>query len=417
MRFLIEIYGIKIQSCCYLMQNYISRRNFALWSMKKDPDLESALSRNRRWIVNNQIKNIILQSHDQTLPLDYLQKKFKSLDLQGKALNWIKKYPSCFEVYLEDKKYYCRLTKHMMSLVEEEETVMDMQEAVLVERLARLLMVSVHQRLNVVKFNEIKKNFGFSHDYLIRIVPKYSKFFRLVNYGGNRSSMDIELVSRKSEWAVSAVESLAKHQDCEPCFKCNLPPTWVKSVERFNILNETPYISPYLDPSSLVEGTSEMDKRTVGLVHELLSLTLWKKLSIVKLSHFRREFNLPDRLHILLLKHPGIFYVSNKYQSYTVLLREAYHGSTLIEQDPMVAVKEKFGELMQEGLNERNRRNHLENLKKKSMLGTAVRRPETRKYRDSRKMEEEDHGEKVGGLFDPEERKRFYKALFDDNGS
>ncbi|GER50614.1 ubiquitin carboxyl-terminal hydrolase family protein [Striga asiatica] len=83
--------------------------------MKKDPDLESALSRNRRWVVNNQIKNIILRCPNQVAPIDYLQKKFKSLDLQGKALNWVKKYPCCFEVHLENDKYFCQLTKRMKS--------------------------------------------------------------------------------------------------------------------------------------------------------------------------------------------------------------------------------------------------------------------------------------------------------------
>ncbi|CAM8945510.1 unnamed protein product [Rhodiola kirilowii] len=381
MRGLRGIYSVMSESF-YLMRGY---RSFSLWSMKKDPELESALSRNRRWVVNNQIKNIILHHPDQAAPVDYLQKKFKTLDLQGKALNWLKKYPCCFEVYLVDDKYYCRLTKQMMVLVEEEESVRDMQEPSLVVRLTKLLMLSVHRRMNVVKFNEIKRNFGFSDDYLIRIVPKYPELFRLVNYSGRRSSMEIELVSRKPGLAVSAIESLAELKNSEPSFR----------------------------------GTREMDKRTVGLVHELLSLTLWKKLSIMKLGHFRREFNLPEKLNVLLLKHPGIFYVSNKYQIYTVLLREAYNGSVLVEQDPFVAVKEKFGELMQEGLHERNRRNHQANLKKKSALGTAARRLETRKDKDSRRAEEdeEDHGGKVGGLFDPEERKRFYKALFDDTGS
>uniref|UniRef100_A0A7N0UBE0 PORR domain-containing protein n=1 Tax=Kalanchoe fedtschenkoi TaxID=63787 RepID=A0A7N0UBE0_KALFE len=412
MMFLRDFYHLR-RECCCLLRSHL-RRSFSLWSMKKDPDLESALSRNRRWVVNNQIKNIILRCPGQAAPVDHLQKKFKSLDLQGKALNWLKKYPCCFEVYLEDDKYHCRLTKRMMCLVEEEELARDMQEPTLVDRLTKLLMLSAHQRLNVIKLNEIKRNFGFPDDYLIRIVPKYPDLFRIVNYSGRRSSMEIELVSRKPELAVSAVEALAGQQNSEPCFSCTLPSTWVKSWERFHSFNETPYISPYKDPTDLVEGTKEMDKRTVGLVHELLSLTLWKKLSIVKLGHFSREFSLPEKLNVLLLKHPGIFYVSNKYQIYTVLLREAYSGSALVEQDPFVAVKEKFGELMQEGLHERNRRNHQANLNKNNNLGTAARRLEMRNDRDGRKAEEEDHGVKVDGLCDPEERKRFYKALFDD---
>ncbi|KAL5776657.1 hypothetical protein ACOSP7_009583 [Xanthoceras sorbifolium] len=389
-------------------------RSFSLWSMKKDPNLEATLSRNRRWIVNNQIKNIILRCPNQVATVKYLQKKFKTLDLQGKAFNWLKKYPCCFEVFLEDHEHYCQLTKRMMSLVEEEETVKHMQEPVFVERLARLLMMSRNQRLNVVKLNELKRNFGFPDDYIIRILPKYPDTFRLVNYSGRKSSMEIELVSWKPELSVSAVEASARKRGSEPCFSCCLPSTWVKSLERFREFNVTPYISPYSDAKGLEEGSKEMEKRTVGLVHELLSLALWKKMSIVKLGHFKREFCLPEKLNVMLLKHPGIFYVSNKYQIYTVLLREGYNGSELIEKDPLVVVKDKFGELMKEGLHEYNQRRHLVNLEKKKKKGIVPVNPDKRREGKTEVAEQDETSDKLGGLFNPEERKRFYRVLFDD---
>ncbi|KAJ9675585.1 hypothetical protein PVL29_024487 [Vitis rotundifolia] len=391
-------------------------RSFSLWSMKKDPDLESSLSRNRRWIVNNQIKNIILRCPEQVAPVKFLQKKFKTLDLQGKALNWLKKYPCCFNVYLEGDEYYCQLTKRMMSLVEEEESVKDMQEPVLVERLTKLLMMSVNHRLNVMKLNELKRSFGFPDDYLIRFVPKHPEMFRIVNYSGRRSAMEIELLSWNPDLGISAIESLGHSQGSDPQFSCTLPSTWVKSWEKFCEFNATPYISPYLDASHLVEGSKEMEKRMVGLVHELLSLTLWKKLSIVKLGHFRREFGLPEKLNVFLLKHPGIFYVSNRYQIYTVLLREGYNGSELIDKDPLVVVKEKFGELMQEGLHEYNRRHHLMNLEKKKK-GMVLESSPKMRDKSSEMSEQDDHESNLGGLLDPEERKRFYKVLFDDAAS
>ncbi|KAJ8756363.1 hypothetical protein K2173_025175 [Erythroxylum novogranatense] len=389
-------------------------RNFSLWSMKKDLDLEYALSRNRRWIVNNQIKNIVLRSPNQAVPVKYLQKKFKTLDLQGKAINWLKKYPCCFEIYLQDDEYYTRLTKKLMSLVEEEESVKEIQEPVFVEKLTKLLMMSVNQRLNVTKFNELKRNFGFPDDYVIRILPKYPDMFRIVNHIGRRSSMEIELLSWKPELAVSTVESSALKQGSNPCFTCSLPSSWVKSWERFCEFNSTPYISPYADARGLLEGSKEMEKRIVGLVHELLSLTLWKKASILKLGHFSREFNLPEKLNVLLLKYPGIFYVSNRYQIYTVLLREGYSGSELIDKDPLVVVKDKFGELMQEGLHEYNRRHCLLNQEKRRKKGIVSVQSAKRKDRSIDTSDREDSYDKQGGLFDPEERKRFYKVLFDD---
>lgn len=398
------------------MFNICVRRRFSLWSMKKDPDLEGALHRNRRWIVNNQIKNIIMRCPNQVASVKYLQKKFKTLDLQGKALNWLKKYPCCFVVYLENDEYYCGLTKRMMFLTEEEESVKDMQEPIYAERLTKLLMMSCDQRLNIMKLNELRRNFGFPDDYLLRIVPKYPQIFRVVNHTGRRSSMEIELTAWNPDLAVSAIERKAIKDGREPGFPCSLPPTWVKSWERFEDFNSAPYISPYLGLDGLVDGSKEMDKRTVGVVHELLSLTLWKKASIFKLGHFRRELCLPEKLNVFLLKHPGIFYVSNRYQIYTVLLKEAYNGSELIEKDPLVVVKEKFGELMQEGLHEYNRRHYLLNLEKKRNRGMITPKPEKRRSQsDETSSEQDKEGGDLGGIFDPEERKRFYKVLFDDN--
>ncbi|CAK7346792.1 unnamed protein product [Dovyalis caffra] len=304
----------------------------------------------------------------------------------------------------------------MMFLVEEEESVKEMQEPVFVERLSKLLMMSVNHRLNVVKLNELKRNLGFPDDYLIRILPKYPDMFRLVNHSGRRSSMEIELLSWNPDLAISAVEVSARKQGSStPSFSCSLPSTWVKSWERFHEFNATPYISPYVDSRGLLEDSKEMEKRIVGLVHELLSLTLWKKMSIVKLGHFQREFNLSENLNILLLKHPGIFYVSNKYQIYTVLLREGYNGSELIDKDPIVVVKDKFGELMQEGLHEYNQRRHELNIEKQKKKGIVSERKEKRKDVSNEMTEHDDSGDKLGGLFDPEERKRFYKVLFDDD--
>ncbi|KAL2324625.1 hypothetical protein Fmac_023683 [Flemingia macrophylla] len=394
-------------------------RRLCVWSMKKEAELESALSRNRRWVVNNQIKNIILRYPNKEIPMATLQKKFKSLDLQGKARNWLSKYPSCFEIHGDR----CRLTKRLTSLVAEEHSLLEAQQPFLARRLAKLLMLTLRKRLTLLKINEFKRAFGLPDDYLITIVPRYPDLFRIVDHTGRRSSLAVELLRWDPHLAVSALQSAAP-----PRFSCCLPSSWVKSWERFREFDQVPYFSPYSDPRGLVEGSREMEKRNVGLVHELLSLTLWKRFSIVKLGHFRREFLLPDRLNVLLLRHPGIFYVSNKYRIYTVLLREAYAGSRLVDKDPLVVVKDKFGELMQEGLHEYNQRRRLLNVEKRRNKGlplVSVDGETKGRRRRSHQVSDDDDddddgdgaGRKVGGLFDPEERKRFYKVLFDDDAS
>ncbi|KAL2995366.1 hypothetical protein AAZX31_10G213500 [Glycine max] len=403
------------------MRQWLFLRRFSLWSMKKEPDLESALSRNRRWIVNNQIKNIILRYPNNEIPIHTLQNKFKTLDLQGKALNWLSKYPCCFQIH--DNR--CRLTKRMMNLVAEEQSLLDSLEPLFARILAKLLMLSLTKRLTVLKINEFKRSFGFPDDYILRIVPKYPNLFRIVNESGRRSSMAVELLHWDPDLAVSTIEASAKKLGTPPRFSCSLPSSWVKSWERFHEFESIPYFSPYSESRGLVEGSKEMEKRNVGLVHELLSLTLWKKFSIVKLGHFRREFVLPDKLNVLLLKHPGIFYVSNKYQIYTVLLREAYVGSQLVDKDPLVIVKDKFGELMQEGLHEYNQRRcqlNVEKRRKKGVPLVSVDDGARGRRRSRQVVDDDDDGGgggdgKVGRLFDPEERKRFYRVLFDDDAS
>ncbi|GLJ26727.1 hypothetical protein SUGI_0520700 [Cryptomeria japonica] len=68
----------------------------------------------------------------------------------------------------------------------------------------------------------------------------------------------------------------------------------------------------------------------------------------------------------VLMRHPGIFYVSNKNDSHTIVLRDGYVESELVDMDPLVVAKEKFGELMQEGLHEFIERRRKANFKKRT---------------------------------------------------
>ncbi|URE13792.1 Plant organelle RNA recognition domain [Musa troglodytarum] len=351
-----------------------------LWSMKKDAALEAALSRNRRWIVNNQIKNLLLRSPGRTATVRSLQKRFKTFDLQGHALNWLRKYPCCFDTFSGPagpdggggEEHRFTFSKRMAALVDEEENVKEASEPAMARRLAKLLMLCRDRRLNVVKLNELKRNFGFPDDYVLRLIPKHPETFRVINRTGRQNAMEIELLRWDPSLAISAVEAAAIERGTDPRYVCSLPETWFKTREKFDEFNDaTPYVSPYS------EDRTESEKRAVGVVHEILSLSLWKKASILKLEHFKRE--------------------------------EAYNGSELVDKDPLVVVKDKLGELMQEGLHEYNRRRHLANLGKKRKRGEIDLTPN---------KEEDDENEEEALRLDTvekrEERKRFYKVLFDE---
>ncbi|CAN6214300.1 unnamed protein product [Urochloa humidicola] len=386
----------------------------ARWSSPKDPALEAALRRNRRWVVNNQIKRLLLRFPSRTAPVRFLQSRFKTLDLMGRAANWLGKYPSCFEVFSAEggsgggeMEPHFGFTKRMAALVDAEEAAVAASEPAMAGRLARVLMLARGRRLQVSKLAALRSPLGLPDDYLLRLLPAHTDLFHLSNpYPHRRNAAELELIRWAPSLAVSAVEAAGAASSSAPRFTCSLPASWVKSHAKMEEFNSTPYISPYSE-EWVVPGTdAEAEKRAVAVVHELLSLTLWRKMSILKLEHFKREFGLPEDTARMLLRHPCLFYVSNRYKIHTVVLREGYEGSELREKDPVVAAKDQLGELMQEGLHEYNQRRRAANLEKKRRRGEV-------EVKEEEKVEDEDAARLVSAE-KREERRRFYKVLFDD---
>jgi len=387
----------------------------ARWSSPKDPALEAALRRNRRWVVNNQIKRLLLRFPSRTAPVRFLQSRFKTLDLMGRAANWLGKYPSCFEVFSADaeggsgeQEPYFGFTKRMAALVDAEEAAVAASEPAMADRLARVLMLARGRRLQVSKLAALRGPLGLPDDYLLRLLPAHTDIFRLANpYPHRRNAAELELIRWAPSLAVSAVEAAAAANDSAPRFACSLPASWAKSHAMMEEFNSTPYISPYSEEWAVPGTDAEAEKRAVAVVHELLSLTLWRKMSILKLEHFKREFGLLEDTARMLLRHPCLFYVSNRYKIHTVVLREGYEGSELRDKDPVVAAKDRLGELMQEGLHEYNQRRRVANVEKKR------RRGEIEVKKEKEKVEDEEAA-RLESAEKREERRRFYKVLFDD---
>ncbi|VAI72846.1 unnamed protein product [Triticum turgidum subsp. durum] len=387
----------------------------ARWSSPKDPALEAALRRNRRWIVNNQIKRLLLRFPSRSAPVRLLQSRFKTLDLLGRAANWLRKYPSCFELFTGEGpagsggELCFGFTKRMAELVDAEEAAVTASEPAMADRLARVLMLTRGRRLPVSKLAALRGPLGLPDDYLLRILPAHTDLFRLANpYPHRRNAAELELLRWVPSRTVSAIEAAASASNSLPRFTCSLPSSWAKSHDKMEDFNATPYISPYSEDGAVPGTDAQAEKRAVAVVHELLSLTLWKKISVMKLEHFRWEFGLPEDTARMLLRHSCLFYVSNRYKIHTAVLREGYEGSELRVKDPVVAAKDRLGELMQEGLHEFNQRRRAVNLEKKRRKGEV-----------DVKKEEEELEDEAGALLDSaekrEERRRFYKVLFGDD--
>ncbi|KAJ8541726.1 hypothetical protein K7X08_002542 [Anisodus acutangulus] len=118
---------------------------------------------------------------------------------------------------------------------------------------------------------------------------------------------------------------------------------------------KAPYTSPYVDGSHLDPRTDVSEKRIVGVFHELLHLTLQKKTERNNVSNLRRPLELPQKFTKVFERHPGIFYISMKGDTQTIVLRETYDRNQLIEKHPLVHIREKFANMMKQGFLDRSR--------------------------------------------------------------
>lgn len=110
-----------------------------------------------------------------------------------------------------------------------------------------------------------------------------------------------------------------------------------------------PYISPYEDARQIDPNSDLMEKRAVGVLHEVLSLTIHKTKRNY-LRSLREELNLPQKFTRLFTRYPGIFYLSLKCKTTTVAIKEGYQRGSVVDPHPLVRIRKKFYHVMKTGL-------------------------------------------------------------------
>ncbi|VAI09556.1 unnamed protein product [Triticum turgidum subsp. durum] len=256
------------------------------------------------------------------------------------------------------------LSPQAEALVEEEARLLEEHSPTAAEYVTRLLMMSVQRRLPVDKIAHFRRDMGLPHDFRARWVHLFPELFRLVTL---EDGDYLELVSWNPNWAVTeheknmaalagntnAISNASTPGELSLPFQMKFPPDF-KSYYKFRgkahhyvktgnteQFQKTTYLSPYAEAKGLTPGSHEFDKRAVAVMHEILSFMLEKRLVTDHLTHFRREFVMPQKLMRLLLKHYGIFYVSERGKRLSVFLTEAYDGTELIKKAPLVRWREK----------------------------------------------------------------------------
>lgn len=334
--------------------------------LKIDRSLDVVAERDKLLRPVSKIRDMILSQESETMRVQYLERKRTTLGSKFKNISvksFMKRYPNIFQIYTSpcDNQPWCRLTKEMVELLEEEKKIYGELESEVVEKLRRLLMMAKNRRIPLLKLQFARPTLGLPHDFATRLVPKYPQFFRFV---GKDSLPILELVVWDENLAISEFEVRAKEDACEAglgeietrgqplAFKVSYSPGMSlrrKNLELLDAWQKLPYISPYQDWSQVPIGTPASDKRIVALLHEVLCLTVEKKFLVAVISRFREEFGLPKVVARLFDRFPGIFYLSLKGNVKTIILRERYKQPQLIEDHPLVRLKAKYAGMVRAG--------------------------------------------------------------------
>ncbi|WJX87536.1 hypothetical protein P8452_69717 [Trifolium repens] len=216
--------------------------------------------------------------------------------------------------------------------------------------------------LETVEF--VGPELGLPCDFKECLIEKYPQFFSVRRFNGRDF---VYLEDWDSTLAVTAREARLAHEgivNMKPndnkkkvkisrdgnyagpfAFKVNFPAGFrpnVNFLEQFERWQKLEFPSPYLNARRFDAADPKTRKRTVAVIHELLSLTLERRLTSAQLDAFHAECFLPSQLLLCLIKHHGIFYLTNKGVRSTVFLKDAYVGSNLVDKCPLLQFNDKF---------------------------------------------------------------------------
>ncbi|KAG6696744.1 hypothetical protein I3842_09G164600 [Carya illinoinensis] len=274
---------------------------------------------------------------------------------------FIKKYPHVFELFTHPirRNLCCRIRQKVRVLIREEENAVKECELEAVCRVKKLLMMSVSGTVRLHALRLVRTELGLPRDFRDSILAKYSADFRLIGLEV------VGLVCRDENSGVAQVETWREKEyrekwlsefETKYAFPINFPTGFkIEAGVRDKLKNwqRLPYLKPY-ERKEVVRvrtcgGMERFKKRAVGILHELLSLTVEKMVEVDSLAHFRRDFAMEVNVRELLLEHPGIFYISTKGNLQMVFLREAYCKGYLIEPNPIYVVRRKMLDLVLQG--------------------------------------------------------------------
>ncbi|XP_050372033.1 protein WHAT'S THIS FACTOR 9, mitochondrial isoform X1 [Argentina anserina] len=351
--------------------NYQHKRTLVNVKLKwvKDRALDAVVSAERDLKAACVLVSIISSSSHGCLPIYHLTCHRGQLGLPYdlKVSTFVRRYPSVFlESHVLDSggtRVPCfSLTPEAIKLQQEESNLVQKNRIDILNRLQKLLMLTRDWKLPLQTVDQLKWDLGLPYDYQHSVIPHHPDLFSFIRLLDDR--VGLKLLSWDDDLAVSQLQKNSAIQQEEEGMRsgCLAFPIGFtrgfglkrKCMEWLKEWQSLPYHSPYYDASHLDPRTDESEKRIVGVFHELLHLTIQKKTERKNVSNLRKPLALPQKFTKVFERHPGIFYISKKCDTQTVILREAYDHRQLLQKHPIAKLREKFAMLLRKGLLDRS---------------------------------------------------------------
>lgn len=347
----------------------IQKRNLVNVKLKwvKDTVLDPVVSNGVQLKATCTLVSVIASDPDFSLPIYCLARYRGQLGLPPdvKVSTFLRRYPNIFqEFYRPDSRGtpipWYKLSPEVLDVYSQEmHFVYEDCYADILNRLRKLLMLTKERLLPLQTIDQLRWDLGLPYDYENKLVTKHPELFSFVKLADER--VGLKLLVSDDCLAVSHLESrnsnlLEKNEAL--AFPIGFTRGFglkKKCMEWLNEWQKLPYTSPYVDASHLDPRTDVSEKRVVGVFHELLHLTILQRMERKNVSNLRAPLAMPQKFTKVFERHPGIFYISKKGATQTVVLREAYDHGQLIEKHPLVDIREKYTSMMKNGFLDRSR--------------------------------------------------------------
>ncbi|KAK8345958.1 hypothetical protein V6Z11_A07G184200 [Gossypium hirsutum] len=269
----------------------------------RDPYLDLAVEREKNLKEILSLKNQILSTPSKSLPLSSLSPLKSHFNLPTSTSKLFQNYPSIFSPFQPSPSLplHVKLTPQAMTLHKEELAIHNSppHRNDVVNRLAKLLMLTKAGRLplhildkNELAISEMEKRASFSDSVKLKKGLPLRFSMKLPN--------GFDLEKKVKNWV----------------------DTW----------QDLPYISPYENSFHLGPNSYQLlvSKKTEGK-------------NVFCLGEY---LGFENRFKKAVMHFSGIFYVSNKIRTQTVVLKEAYRKDFLMEKHPLMGMRFRYIHVM-----------------------------------------------------------------------